>query len=177
MFLSKKAQENLGVKFTIYILLFSGFLAIFNTGIQLFAEYKVETGHIDSNLTQIKKVQIPALRQQIWHMDVVQLKTQLENFTKIDGINYISIVLFPSQVEVTAGKNSERYTQREQIPIFYTYQGVTQKIADMEVISSYDQIYANLINMVALILVTQFLKTSLVSMFIIYLFYTLVGKP
>jgi PAS domain-containing protein len=169
-------KNSIAKSFVFYILIFSSFVALISTSIQLFYEYKRDITAIEKTAAQIEKSHKSTISQALWAYDTLILESQLKGINSLPGVLYACI-------------NKENQILREigirslnQKVMSYTYTLVHRaknsemQLGTLEVKISLSDVYAHLWDRVVLILITQTLKTFFVSIFILLLFHLIVGR-
>lgn len=168
----------LGTKLLYSILLFSTFITIFLTSVQLYLDYRNGVKNIYQSINQIEKTQVDSLAQNMWSLNKEQIKIQLQGLSEIESIR--SLTIFPTDLEespITLKKKApESKIIKKVIPLNYTHQGKTFKMGTLEVISDVSPVLKELEGRIFIILLSQGAKTFIVSLFILFIFNILVNK-
>jgi diguanylate cyclase (GGDEF)-like protein len=162
-----------------FILLFSSLVTVVSTGFQLFFDYRRDLGAIESRLDQIEGSYLGSLAHSLWDMDTDQLKTQLDGMLRLPDMQALEIretadVARPLVMSV--GQRKDHAVINRVIPINYSDGGKSRQIGVLSVQCTLTGVYQRLLNTVTVILLTQAVKTFLVSLFILYIFFHLVTR-
>lgn len=168
----------LGTKVLYSILLFSTFVTLFLTSLQLYLDYRNGINHIHESIEQIERTQIDSLSQNMWNLNKEQIKIQLQGLSEIESIRSLTII--PADVEespimVKKGKSLSKIIKKE-IPLNYYHEGKSFKMGTLEIVSDVDGVIKELEGRIFIILLTQGAKTFIVSLFILFIFNVLVNK-
>lgn len=171
-----KFKQSVANKLILYILLFSSCITLIATIIQLYADYKKDMTTVENNIQQIGMSYLPSLVRSAWIANHSLLEVQLEGILHLPNIQYVKVELEEGDV-LTAGEIKKSDTARlHQYPMHYNYNQEDINLGVLSVIVSLDEIYASLMDKAIIILITQAIKTFLVSIFIFFLFYWLIGR-
>ncbi|MFT5665144.1 MAG: hypothetical protein ACI9JR_002550, partial [Gammaproteobacteria bacterium] len=87
-------KDNLIAKRLIVgVVLFSTLLTLLTTSIQLYFDYSKSVDAINKHLFEIEVSSLPTIINSVWVIDNDQIQTQLDSLVKLQGIEYIEIVV------------------------------------------------------------------------------------
>ncbi|EQC48498.1 GHKL domain protein [Bacteriovorax sp. BSW11_IV] len=147
--------------------------------IQLYLDYKKDLLKANDTLTQIETIYTNSLANSLWHLDRDQLTIQITGISKLPDVEYISInelregdkYLF---YEVGNKKITNALTKT--IALKYVEAQEELSIGLLEVKINLDNIYQRLWDRILVILMTQTVKTFLVSLCIMFIIYVIVTR-
>ncbi|WP_052610328.1 ATP-binding protein [Bacteriovorax sp. BSW11_IV] len=176
---ANKSHTKLQFKLLKYILLCSTFFTFLGTLIQLYLDYKKDLLKANDTLTQIETIYTNSLANSLWHLDRDQLTIQITGISKLPDVEYISInelregdkYLF---YEVGNKKITNALTKT--IALKYVEAQEELSIGLLEVKINLDNIYQRLWDRILVILMTQTVKTFLVSLCIMFIIYVIVTR-
>ena len=168
-------SKSLAYRLGLGIIVFSSLLALISTTIQLFFEYRRDLSAIDATLTQIPGSHLAAIVSSLWVYDLELLDTQLRGIANLPDIGYVGIRKGDGQVIDLGGRRVKDGLVRE-FPLAYRHRGEDRLLGTLMVDVSMAGVYHRLWDRVVVILVTQTAKTFIVSIFIVVLFYFLLGR-
>jgi diguanylate cyclase (GGDEF)-like protein/PAS domain S-box-containing protein len=169
-------KDNLIAKRLIVgVVLFSTLLTLLTTSIQLYFDYSKSVDAINKHLFEIEVSSLPAIINSVWVIDNDQIQTQLDSLVKLQGIEYIEIVV-GDDVRWQAGSQKQTSVIERNFPLEHKHQGRMQNIGTLRVLADLKEVYAQLWNKIYVILITNALKTFLVAGFIILFFHYLVTR-
>ena len=168
-------RRGIGPRLILYITLFSSVVTLLGTAVQLYFEYQRDMASIKSNLRQIEVSYVKSISEGVWSFNDRILKTQLEGILDLPDIVYIEISNGEKPI-MTAGKLTASKSVEHIFPLKYQHRDTVQQLGTLRVVVGLNGVYQRLQQRVIVILLTQGVKTFLVSMFIFYLFYMLVGR-
>ncbi len=180
MFNFRSVMSPIARRLIIYIILFSSFITLLITAIQLYRDYHTDLDLIHSELQEIERVHLQSLTSALWASNRKLLQTSLEGIAKIRDMQYVEIH-DTERVWASAGEKIENLASNKNIiqrhyPMNYRHRNRDVNIGDLTIMVSLDGVYQRLIEKVWIILIANGLKTFLVAIFIYFLFYHLITK-
>ncbi|ELI6433181.1 PAS domain S-box protein [Aeromonas salmonicida subsp. salmonicida] len=176
---SKTAQavgrNGLSYRLLSYILVCSTVLAMIITALQLAWDYRKDVAVIESSIGQIEASFLQPIAASLWNLDEEQVKVQIEGIMNLPNMQFVMVkeMLGNSEVPLlTQGVERESYDISREFNL--TYQG--EVVGKLFVAASLEQIYQRLIEKSVLILVSQTIKTLVVSFCILIIIYYLVVR-
>ena len=162
-----------------WILICSTFLTFLGTGIQLYTDYRAGVSTIETTLEQIDKSYTHSLSNSLWNLDDEQIKIQVDGIIKLRDIEYIKISekrddgfqLFSEQ-----GTLKKKNVINRKFKLLYLTDKKNIQIGTLQVQASLSGLYSRLFDKILIILVTQTIKTFIVSFLILYIIHVLVSK-
>ncbi|MCP3941101.1 MAG: hypothetical protein GY710_06415, partial [Desulfobacteraceae bacterium] len=130
---------------------------------------------IDRRMDQIQNSYLPGMKETLWKYDNQVLNTQLLGIMQLPDIEFVEIKKDNQQIIFHGDKKSKNLIFRE-FPLKYLYRQKEVEIGILYIAVSLDNLYQRLIDKAIIILVGQSFKTFVVSFFIFFLFFQLIGK-
>lgn len=166
--------SRLGRRFAILIVLFSSCFTLLSTTLQLALDYRTEINRIEQQFNNIRTSYVQAITLSVWSIDDSQIQTQLVGLTQLPDIEYAAI-----EVEGTPlwehGVLISNVSQTERYPLIFKLNGrPDENIGALVVTASIENVYQRLINKAWVILISNGIKTFLVSGFILILVWRLI---
>ncbi len=175
----QSSKSPIARRLILYVILFSSFITLLITAIQLYRDYHTDLNLIHSELQQIEGVHLESLTSALWASNRKLLQTSIEGILKIRDMQYIEIH-DAERVWANAGtkthNSSDNNTIHRSYPMNYQHRNRNINIGELTVIVSLDGVYQRLLNKVWIILISNALKTFLVAIFIYFLFHHLVTR-
>ncbi|HED33591.1 MAG TPA: PAS domain S-box protein [Gammaproteobacteria bacterium] len=162
-------------KLIVYTILFSSVITLIITAIQLYTEFQYDVKGIYQRLDQIKISYQKSITQSAWLSDREQLKIILDGITELPDIAYSKIVT-DNNAYITSGEIPLSENIKMEMELHYAYNNKMINIGEFTVVASLSGIYDRLLNRFWIILLSNALKTSLVAVFIYFLFSNLVTR-
>ncbi len=173
----KKTIVGWGIagKFIVYILIFSSAITLILTGIQLYMDYRYGLKSIKNSITQIENSYIGGITSSLWVSDMDFLKIQLQGLMKLNDMQYIDVV-YKDETLIKFGTFKNEGVIKKDFFLSHTYNGKTLPLGNLRVIYTLENLYARLMKKAVVIIISQTVKTFMVSGFIFFIFYFLVAR-
>lgn len=159
----------------IYVVLFSSFITLLATALQLYWDYKNDIGFIKNQLQQIEDVNLKGISESLWTSDTKELSTHIEGISQLRDIQYLEI-RDNEKIWVSRGQPQSRNTLSRQYPLTHSHRGQELEIGRLTVSASLDGVYQRLLDKFWVILASNAVKTFLVASFILFIFYRLITR-
>lgn len=169
-------QPSIGRRFALAILVFSSIVTLTSTILQLSIEYKQDVSEITSRLDQIRDSYNQSLASSLWVTSQENLQLQLDGIIKLPDMQYLEVVSDENKIMAIAGKPQVNQIISQTYSLMYAHRGNELLLGKLHVVATLHGVHERLKSRVLVILLTQGIKTFLVSLFILYLFQILVGK-
>ncbi|MEA2029791.1 MAG: PAS domain-containing protein [Campylobacterota bacterium] len=172
----QKIKSPLSKKLLLTILISSTIITFTTLSIQLYFEYKTDIELIEKRISQIENSYTKALALSVWNFNKNQYEIQLDGILNLEDIVYVEIVSLDNKKIISKGiyQESQKITQEFVLQSFDFGERVTS--GKLIVVASLERVYDDLYTRAFIILVTQGIKTLLVSLIILYAFYLLVTR-
>ena len=173
----KPTEQPHGItrRLIVYIVLFSSFITLLITAFQLLQEYRAGVSQVEGQVAQINKLSLPAVTENLWNLYEKQIQTQLEDLVRLPDVRYLEI-RSKGEVIASAGVRSSRNVITEVFPLIYRRGDESIPIGVLTVVATLEGVYQALYDRILVILVSNGIKTALVSVFIFLIFQFLVTK-
>ncbi len=173
-----RRENPLAVRLLAYILLFSSLITLLSTGLQIYLDYRNDLSIIDDRIRQMEATSLGNLANDVWLINSKQIQTQLNDLYLLPDMHYLQL---DTQYEehFSAGEPprpdtpliKRSYTLKHSTP-----EGEHYELGTLQININLERIYRHLQEQVLVILATQGVKTFLVSIFILYIFWQLVTQ-
>ncbi len=170
---------GIGWRLLVGVLFFSSVVTLLLTLTQLYLDYRRDIRAIDQRMTEIDSGYRQSLGEGLWRLDARQLKLQVEGILRLPDIRYVELRETTGQAAplvVTAGSHQANPPARREFKIVYTNRDAEQLLGILTVEATFDRIYRRLLDTVAVIMVSQAIKTFLVSFFILLIVHRLITR-
>ena len=172
--------RGIGRRLLLYILLFSSLVTLLLTGVQLYLEYERDRVAIDSRLHEIGSSYRDSLARSLWNMDAEQIGVQLEGVMRLPDMRAAvvreTVTGSKKPLEVALGEPGPQNALHWSAPLVYLDRSGVRPVGTLTLEASLDDVYRRLSEKALVILVSQGVKTFLVSMFILFLVHRLVTR-
>jgi PAS domain S-box-containing protein len=170
-----KFSHSISRRFIIFILIFSSLVTLLGTSLQLYIEYSSDIESIQKTLKQIESSYLQSISVSLWDVNKKQTDMLLDGILRLPDMQRLEIwqngKLFSS-----AGKPKHDSVIQSEFKLNYTFKGQDRHLGMLIATANLKTVYSRLWKRTALILCTQAVKTFLVSFFMFFLFYILVGR-
>lgn len=169
-------QYSIGRRLAVYILLFSSMVTLLSTALQLSLDYKRDVQGVAAALQRIRTSYANSLAHSVWVESKKDLQLQLDGILRLPDMQYIEVQGENDQPLAFVGTRRTERVITEEFPLEFRHRDQNLVIGKVVTVANLDGVYQRLLNKVLVILVSQGIKTFLVSLFILYLFQILVGR-
>lgn len=167
-------KGQIAKQFIIRILLFSMLITTVLTGIQLYVDYENGLKEIKKNSTLVEVSYLSSIANSVWNYDNDSLNVQLDGLYRVPDIQYINVKT--KTLDFSRGEDLTDDVLKHSFPLVFNFNGKDKLLGQMVVSFSLQGLYQRLLDKAIIILFSQGVKTFLVSFFIFYIFYQLVGR-
>lgn len=171
---------GIATRLLILIIGFSSLVTLTATSLQLYTDYQRDLNSIESRLHNIEASYLASLSASLWNLDVNQLTLQLDGIQHLPDI--VSAQIQENQGElsnplsVVRGDINAPADMVHTTKLIYEQNGATREIGLLTIRVSLADIRQRLWDKAVFILLSQGIKTFLVSLFTLAIFYFLVTR-
>ena len=172
-------HHGIGARLLAGVLIFSAFVTLILTALQLYIDYRRDTSALELRLNQIGESYLGGLAEGLWNLDESQLRLQLSGILRLPDIRAVEVREAGSTgnpLIVKLGATPTSFARIQEYPLVYTVQGRARTIGTLRVEATLAEVYRRLVDTALTILASQAAQTFLVSLFILYIFYHLVTR-
>jgi methyl-accepting chemotaxis protein len=168
-------KSVIGLRFILYIALFSSAIIILSTGLQLYWNFDHELKSIRKVFIQIENSYLESIIDSLWVTDDKLLQIQLEGILRLPNVRFVEIRNGAEVLEKVGTPQLKGFLEKT-TPLTYFYNGRDNPLGDLHVVVSLKEVYTQIFSQFGRILINQAIIIFFVSIFIIILFYQLVGR-
>jgi PAS domain S-box-containing protein len=172
---SKTVNQSIARRLVIAVVLMSSLITLISTSWHLYNDYKHDLTQIEKNFAIIKNSYLKSLINSVWVHDTSQISTQLEGLLSLPDMEQLEIVT-EDKKPWSVGKQSSEHTIKKSFPLTYYYRDKNIEIGKLHATVGLDSLYNRLKDKVFTILISNGIKTFLVSGFVLFLFNLLVTR-
>lgn len=172
----KRLQSKISKALVIYIVLFSSAITLVLTAIQLRLDYNNGINFIHQRINQIELTNTDSITQSLWTLDNSSIQIQLDGLSRINDIVFVKVTDQDNKLIASSGEINTDDVISHDITLTQQYRGKDTYLGTLNIVATKENIYQQLIDTVIVILVSQAIKTFLVSMFVLFIFYYLVTR-
>lgn len=172
-------RRGIGWKLFLRILLFSSLVTLVATAVQLYLNFRSDVSALERRLDEVEQVSLSSIAASLWHVDEPQLRLQLEGIRRLPDMQALEVretTQTHTPLVVTVGQPRTSMAIVRQVPVVYSDRGMTRSIGILRMEASLSGVYARLVDMTVVILISQGIKTFLVSLFTLYIVHRLVTR-
>lgn len=143
---------------------------------QLYVEFNTEVDHLDKRFHEINDVLSESLAASTWAFDQAQIQKQLQGILRFEQVAkaHLAVEGFRS---FDFANSVPPNGPVKKLPLVHRDTRGSHEIGMLTITFTMEQIYGSLIHRGFVMLLTNFLRTLLVSFIVLYLFFRLVTKP
>ena len=168
--LNKLFASTIARMLIVRILLFSGFITLCISIFQIYDDYSGEVLAVQNDIHQIQKAYKNPLTLSLWNYNEDQVKQIITGISNFPSINFIEITDISRVLHFSTGSKGSNILSFN-FPLFYKPpNGPKQRVGTLYIQSSKRPILEKVKNRILIIILSQGIKTFIVSLFIIFLF-------
>lgn len=169
-------RPGIGRHFAAYILMFSSLVTLVITAVQLGFDYYRDVAVIENRLREIELVYHDTLSTALWVHNRNSLDLQLDGILRLPDMLAVQVADENGEVMASVGTGRTDRVMGRTFALTYPHRGRDVALGTVNLSADLGAVYLRILDKVVVILVTQTIKTFLVSLFILLLFYRLVGR-
>ncbi len=179
----RSLRRGIGWRLLLAIVLFSSVVTVVMTALQLYMDYRSEVEDIQDRFRDIEKSYLASLGGSLWSLDVDQIQLLIDGIKHLPDMQYLEVrELGPTrkrQVAISVGERGVGPIISHSYPILYAGardREAAQIIGVLYVEATLTGVYSRLVERALTILITQGVKTFLVSAFTLFIVHRLVTR-
>lgn len=166
--LKYRKKNPLACRVLFYVVLFSSCVTLAATAWQLYVNFKKDLDYIEKRISHIKAGYGQGLSLGVWDLDIKQIHTLLGGIIELPDIQHLEIRDLNHEIISFTGHPKDQGVMVRKYPLeFLDSQGKTHYLGTFTITASLKSVYRRLHETVFQILVSQTIKTFLVSGFIL----------
>jgi diguanylate cyclase (GGDEF)-like protein/PAS domain S-box-containing protein len=169
-------KSILARRLIIAIILFSSALTLVNTLLQINGRYQQELADFHSTISQIDTTSLEPISRSVWLVDEQQIQTEINGLIQLNDINYVAVTDEQGVVKWSAGTSSVENRLHKRFPLIYQHRDRPLTIGYLLINGSLENIYERILHELLLILGGNAFETILVVLFVLYIFYQMMGR-
>ncbi|MFC4258919.1 EAL domain-containing protein [Marinobacter lacisalsi] len=159
-----------------YILLFSSVFTLFASGLQIYSDFHKDVSAIEERFQVVESGYRSSLSRSLWALDRNLLDVQLEGILSLPDIIHLRLMIYPDS-ELVMGEQPERKTAtREHSFDIWHNDTLDTELGRLTVTASLERTYRELEQKIWITIATQFVKTFLTSILIVWIFQVMVTR-
>ena len=176
-FFDKALIRNNGIarRIMLAVILFSSAVTAVITAVELYLDYRGDIRGIHERVESIRKVYLPTLVESVWVLEPTQIQNHLNGLMNLGDIEYLGIVS-EGKTQWSAGTQTSKRQIETVFPLIHLNAGERMTIGELHVVASVDNVVSRLWSKFIVMLVSNAIKTFLVTAFVLLIFQALVGQ-
>ena len=154
---------------------FGTLVALLTTAIQLYVDYRRELGQIDTTFQQVTHTHLPTITSALWATNRHELQIALDGLERLPDVQYAA-VSENNKIWAESGTQKKQGVRSRDYPLTYPHRDHTENIGTLHVAIDLNGVYQRLLDTFWVILITNAVKTFVVSAFMLWLFHWLVTR-
>jgi signal transduction histidine kinase len=175
-----RGRNGLASRLLLLILGFSSLVTLISTALQLYFDYRQDMVLIESRLDEIERGNLDSIAVSLWNVDIDHLRLQLEGLLRLPDMLALEIRESASglqtPISLKVGNPTGGAVITRNMPLKREDDQGTRQLGTLVATASLDGVLARLMDRVAVILLSQFVKTVIVSTFIFYIVHMVVTR-
>jgi signal transduction histidine kinase len=173
--------RSIGRQLLVAILLFSSVVTLVLTAVQLYLDYERDLSAIDARVREITGAYHDSLARSLWNVDAEQIRVQLEGILRLPDLRAVSVTEtahagLKQPLVVGLGAPARDATLVWHVPLVYADRAGPRTLGTLRLEATLEEVYRRLREKALVILVSQGIKTFIVSMFILFIVSRLITR-
>jgi len=168
-------RHSLAFQLLIHILLISSLITLIITALQLYSDYKEEVQLIDERMVQINRSYRDSLANAMWYLQLEQVEKIIGGINSFDEVHFVEIIIEGDE-KYSNGERREKNVKQYDTDMMLYMDGKELYVGRLSIHSNIDGVIQRLSNKFYIILVSQAVKTFVVSVFILFVVYYLITR-
>ena len=165
----------LGRQLLTYVLAFSFVITLLSLFYILYSDYQRGLQQYDENLEQIENSYRKSLSYSLWNFDANQIDAQLHGILNFPGVVY-TYIENNDEVLYSSGNVYNHVDQHHQFGLSYDTPTEHYPLGVLHISLDYSQLHQELTDQTVNILLTQFVKTFTISIFLLFIVHQLITR-
>jgi len=164
-------NNKLSRRILIYILLCSSILSVASTGIQVYMAFQESLNRLNQQFDNIESSYIQSISTSLWDFNEPLVQQQIKGIVKLPDIRFVRITTGFGKV-YQQGDEDVIANKVVEYPIFYG----ENDIGIIYIAADYDDIYQHLWQQAGYIVTSEFVKTFIVALFIMFIVHWVITR-
>jgi len=178
---SASLRPGIGWRLLTAILLFSSAVTLLSTLLQLYFDYRTDLRALQTQFDGIEKSYLRSLSGSLWTLDTEQINLQLEGIKALPDIQFVEVLEATAAQNrrsvASVGQRGDKAILIREFPLIYRQMpDPPSTVGALYVEASLRGIYNRLLDRAVYILISQGVKTFLVSLFTLFIVHRLITR-
>jgi PAS domain S-box-containing protein len=172
-------RAGIGWRLLVGVVFFSSVVTLILTLTELYLDYRRDVQAIDLRMSEIESVYSQSLGDGLWRLDARQLQFQVDGIRHLPDISYVELreaTNRASPLVIAAGSPETNAPLRREFKILYADHGPEQLLGTLLVEATFGPVYRRLLDTAVVIVISQGVKTFIVSFFILLIVHRLITR-
>ena len=161
-------NSRIAKKLIVYVVLFSSFITLFTTGFQLYREYDQDLDAIKQVFQQIEESYLESIVENVWLVDQRRLQILLDGIRRLPDFQFAEVNV-DNKLFASSGTPPDNGAMVETYDLMFDHRGNKLKIGRLTIAADLNALYERTLERIWVILVSNGIKTFLVSIFIYFI--------
>lgn len=164
-------SNKLSQRVLIYILLCSSILSVCSAAIQLVTDFQNDLFSLKQRFSNVETSHLPSISTSLWDFNEPLVEQQIQGILQLSDIHFVKITTNLGNV-YQVGDADLFSDESRSFDIFY----VANKIGKLEIQANYQDIYQRIWQHAGFIMISEFIKITLVALLIIFIVHRLITR-
>lgn len=170
-----KQENRIARKLMWYVVFASTLITLLTTTYQLYNNFVRDVSHIELKLDEVENVHLNRITTLLWIANLSELEKYLNDLLYLPQIQYIEIIEENKRL-IAVGKRKNSRIIEKQFPLYFFHRKENVLIGTLFIQASKEEAYNHLYDQFLDILISNGIKTFLITFFILFLFNFLVTR-
>ncbi len=175
------SKRSLSRKLTAYIVLSSTLVTTFAIGIMLFLQYESDVEKLNQRLESIRLSTLPSIEKSLWEFNDLQVQVLIDSLMTLGDIANVEVKAYTwdgqlKRMSAKGGKPQESSVLTKTFDIVRHEGGENITLGELYVEASLDNVHNNLWQQAKVIVITQGIKTLIITTVILLLVQALLTR-
>ena len=162
-------RTSLSRRIVTLILVYSSVITLFATGYQLYVDYRGDLDQLMARFQQIEASYKRSLEADLWNLDTDQVRVHMDGILTLPDIQQVKIES-EAMSPIIAGEEVRQHAVTHRLKLYHHTDERRELIGEMLITASLRGIFERLERKAILVLISQTIKTFLVTMFMLFIF-------
>lgn len=167
-------RERISAKLIILIILCSSVVTFVITAAQIYIDYHSEIDQLETRINQINSSFNQSISSGVWNISNEQIQNALEGINKLPDI--VHLMVQSEHLSYQNGTPPQGDFIQKDFSLIFSHEAKVYNIGKLTITAELEGIYSRLINKLLFVLLSQSLKTFLVSFFMFIIFDRLIVR-
>ncbi|MCP4490501.1 MAG: EAL domain-containing protein [Gammaproteobacteria bacterium] len=169
------SPKSLARRFVIYVVATSTAITILTSAYQLYADYLCDLAEIETQLDELRQTRLSVLPHHLLTYDEEGLHIAIQSILALNSIEYVE-VRDNNEFVIAVGDDAAEAIRQEIYPLYHSSGNGGSSIGSITVHVSLKGVYQHIYDQALIIIISNGIKTFIVSTIILLVFFQLIGR-